>query len=48
MQHNAEQAQKLKQFEKEESRAEQRSKRRWRFKIPFLPVGIDLKGEKSV
>jgi hypothetical protein len=32
---------------KEASRYEQRDKRRWRFKIPFLPVGIDLRGDKS-
>ena len=29
--------------EKEQSRWEQRDKRRWRFKIPFLPIGIDLR-----
>ena len=33
--------------QKEASRYEQRDKRRWRFKIPFLPVGIDLRGDKG-
>lgn len=28
--------------QKEESRHEQRDKRRWRFKIPFLPVGVSF------
>lgn len=36
---------KHRQDQKEANRHEQREKRRQRFKIPFLPVGIDLKGE---
>jgi len=32
---------------REESRHEQRDKRRWRFKIPYLTVGIDLKTKGS-
>lgn len=41
--------QKNRAFQKEESRHEQKDKRRWRFKIPFLPVGIALKAaEPSV
>lgn len=33
--------------QKEESRHEQRDKRRWRLKIPFLRVGIDLGGDQT-
>lgn len=33
---------KFRQDQKEANRHEQRDKRRWRLKIPYLPVGIDL------
>lgn len=38
---------KLRATLKEENRHEQRDKRRWRFKIPFLPVGISFGKEQS-
>ncbi len=34
-------------FQKEESRHEMRQSRRFRLGIPFLPVGIDLRSDKS-
>ncbi len=34
-------------FQKEESRHEMRQSRRFRLKIPFLPVGIDLRASKD-
>ena len=34
-------------FHKEESRHEMRESRRFRYKIPFLPVGIDLRASKD-
>jgi hypothetical protein len=34
-------------FQKEESRKEQMDKRRWRFKIPFLRVGVDLSSKNG-
>lgn len=42
---NARSRERIRQEHKEANRFEQREKRRWRFKIPFLPVGIALKPE---
>jgi len=46
-QHNEEMRVAFREEQKVESRHEQSDKRRWRFRIPFLPVGIDLKPKKA-
>ncbi len=37
----------FREFQKEENRYEQRQQRRFRLKIPFLPVGINLRADKN-
>ena len=44
---NTRNREKHKQQQKVTNREEQREKRRWRFKIPFLPVGIDLQSKSN-
>ena len=46
MDHNAAEREKFRRHHKEESRHEQRDRRRWRFKIPFVRVLTDLKRSK--
>jgi hypothetical protein len=48
MQANQEMRERHKATLKEENRKEQMDKRRWRFKIPFLRVGVDLQTKKGV